>query len=76
MEKLARVPPENTSRSERSGLDEKSWPRLVLSIPAAGMWATNLKTKTTTAVIKSFLLMVGEARTLEKNWAIELSMLC
>lgn len=67
MEKLAKVPPENTSKSDKSGLPEKRAARDVLSIPAAGMWAINRYTTKIAAVINSFFLKSGELTTLEKK---------
>jgi len=59
IEKLARVPPEKTSRRDKSGLPLKSAVSVVLSIPAAGMWPASLKTTKTAAVISIFLRMEG-----------------
>ena len=73
MEKLAKVPPENTSKSDNSGLPANNACRWVLSIPAAGIWATNLKTNKITAVINIFRRISGELTALEKNWAILLN---
>jgi hypothetical protein len=68
MEKLAKVPPEKTSKSERRGLPLKRAVSVVLSIPAAGMCPASLKTTKTRAVISIFFLMEGVLTTFEKNW--------
>ena len=67
MEKFARVPPENISRSERRGLPRNNADREVLSIPADGMCAASLNTAKITAVIISFFLISGDFTVFEKN---------
>jgi hypothetical protein len=75
MEKLARVPPENISRSERSGLPAKRAANVVLSIPEAGMCPASLKTIKIAAVIRSFFLIEGVLTTFEKKFNTDLNII-
>ena len=73
MEKLANVPPEKTSKRDKSGLPSKrSWSDF-LSIPATGTWAINLKIIKIMAVMKIFLRTSFYLKHFIKNWAIELN---
>ena len=74
MEKLAKVPPENTSKRERRGELAKSAAKVPLSIPAAGICPAKRKTTRITAVTKIFLRTLGVFQALEKNWITELNM--
>jgi len=74
-EKLAKVPPEKISKSDRRGLPEKSAVSVVLSIPEAGMWAHNLKTTRIIAEMIIFLLTDGVFQTLLKNCKVKLNIL-
>ena len=68
MEKLARVPPENTSNKDSNGLPKKSACSDARSIPAAGMWAISLNTTSIKAVIITFRLISGDLINFAKNW--------
>jgi hypothetical protein len=72
IEKLASVPPENTSSKESIGLPEKKLCNEDLSIPAAGMCAAILKTRRIIAVIISFFLISEDLKALEKKFKIDL----
>ena len=67
MEKLAKVPPEKTSRRDKSGLPAKRAAKVVLSIPEAGMCPASLKIISTKAVISIFFLIERVFTTFEKN---------
>ena len=59
IEKFANVPPENTSKRERSGLPKNKAVKVLRSIPAAGICAANLYTTNIPAVTKIFFLTEG-----------------
>lgn len=73
IEKLARVPPENTSRRDKRGLPRKRACSEVRSIPAAGMWATSLKTTNANAVMIIFFRIGGDLKLRAKKAKISSS---